>query len=232
MNKKTLVIVSGGMDSVTLMAMLKKQGHDVTALSINYGQRHVKELACAAEQCAILDVPHKIIEIPFLDPNGSSLTDKSKEIPEGHYAAENMKNTVVPNRNMILLSIAAGYGLSITPEGGKLVLAYGAHAGDHDIYPDCRATFVQSMKEAFEKCDWKPVELYTPFLHVSKADIVKTGVSVGVDFSKTWSCYKGEEKACGRCGTCVERLEAFDIEGVVDPLEYEDREFYKTVVKS
>lgn len=233
---KAICIISGGMDSTTLLHGIVKtniEGNQVFALSINYGQRHVKEIECAAEQCKILGVPHKVIDASVLLSllGGSSLTDDSIEVPEGHYAAENMKATVVPNRNMILLALAAGYGISLAGEDDSVLLAYGAHAGDHEIYPDCRKDFVEAMKKALGLADWKQVNLYAPFLDLSKADIVSAGTALGVDFSKTWTCYVGKEKACGRCGTCVERLEAFDKAGEVDPLEYEDREYWKTVTK-
>lgn len=232
---KAVCILSGGMDSTTLLHKLKAEGHDVYALSVNYGQRHAKELACAAEQCEILGVTHKVVDLSSVIGDllkGSSLTSKDVEVPEGHYAAETMKKTVVPNRNMILLSLGAGYLLSLLDESDREgILAYGAHAGDHDIYPDCRGEFISALGFTLTLCDWKQVALYTPFLSYSKANIVSDGLALGVDFSKTWTCYKGGETACGRCGTCVERIEAFSKAGAIDPLLYEDPDFWQTVTK-
>lgn len=225
-------IISGGMDSTVLLHFLRHKHPRVFALSINYGQRHAKELECAKWQCEQLGVEHHIVDLAdALNPllQGSSLTSKDIAVPEGHYAADNMKATVVPNRNMIMLAIAAGYGISRTPDREGLYLAYGAHAGDHDIYPDCRQDFTAALGRALALCDWKTVMLYTPFVQKTKADIAKLGYDMGVDFAHTWTCYKGGEKACGRCGTCVERLEAFAKVGLEDPLEYEDREYWKTV---
>jgi 7-cyano-7-deazaguanine synthase len=136
-----------------------------------------------------------------------------------------MKKTVVPNRNMVMLSAAASFAVS----EGIQELYYGAHAGDHAIYPDCRREFVEAMQRAFELCDWTPLTLKAPFLDFTKADIVRLGLSLDVPFEKTWSCYKGGETACGRCGTCVERLLAFEEAGQRDPIAYSDRHFYKTV---
>lgn len=232
---KAVCIISGGMDSTTLLHQLAKQpGRDfeLFALSINYGQRHVKELACAAIQCAELGVRHKIVDATVLLSllGGSSLTDDSVAVPEGHYAADNMKATVVPNRNMILLALAAGFGISQCGDDDSVLLAYGAHAGDHEIYPDCRFDFVEAMAKVLALADWKKVELYAPFLKLAKTDIVTIGANLGVDFAQTWTCYKGGEIACGKCGTCVERLEAFNTAGRVDPLEYEDRDYWRDVV--
>lgn len=227
-------IISGGMDSTVLLHFLRHKYPRVFALSINYGQRHAKELECAAWQCKELGVEHQVVNLSeALNPllQGSSLTSSDMEVPEGHYAADNMKATVVPNRNMIMLAIAAGYGISKTPDNENLYLAYGAHAGDHDIYPDCRQSFTAALGQALALCDWKSVLLYTPFIEKSKADIVKLGTEMGVDFSHTWTCYKGHDQACGRCGTCVERLEAFAKQGIEDPLTYEDRDYWKTVTK-
>lgn len=229
-----VVVISGGMDSTVLLHHLRHKVENVFAISINYGQRHGKELECAKAQCAALNVPHVVVDLadavlPLLQ--GSSLTSKDVDVPEGHYSAENMKATVVPNRNMLMLALAAAYGISKTKEGESFYLAYGAHAGDHDIYPDCRQQFTAALGQALALCDWKTPILYTPFVTKTKADIAKLGAEMAVDFSKTWTCYKGLDKACGKCGTCVERLEAFEVSGLVDPLEYEDREYWKTVTK-
>ena len=146
----------------------------------------------------------------------SSLNRDSWEVPEGHYTEESMKQTVVPNRNMIFLSVAAARAIA----GGVQHLFYAAHAGDHAIYPDCRPVFVSAMETALHLCDWQDITLHAPYLHLSKADIVKIGINLGVDYSLTWTCYRGEALACGRCGSCTERLEAFREAGVEDPVEY------------
>lgn len=227
MNKKTVLIHSGGLDSTVLLWKLRAEGAEVSCLSFDYGQRHDKELGCALRLCELNGIQWDLIEIPRLGAllKGSSQTDSAVQVPEGHYAADNMKTTVVPNRNMIMLSIAAGIALA---RGAESVAA-AMHAGDHEIYPDCRLDFVQSLNKTLSLADWKLISLHTPFIHKSKAQIVSEGISLRVPFENTWSCYNGRAKACGRCGTCVERLEAFHVCGTQDPLEYEDREFYLSV---
>jgi 7-cyano-7-deazaguanine synthase len=147
---------------------------------------------------------------------GSSLTSADIEVADGHYTEETMKSTVVPNRNMILLALTTGYALSIAADQ----VAYAAHSGDHAIYPDCRNEFADAMATAIELCDWKTVTLVRPFVDWTKADIVRRGHDLAVPFEQTWSCYKGGERHCGRCGTCIERREAFDLAGVEDPTSY------------
>ena len=214
-----VIIVSGGMDSVTLLHYLMLQGKALTALSFNYGQRHSEELTCAAWQCEKLNVPHKIIDLGSIKQLllGSSLTSPEIATPEGHYSQENMKLTVVPNRNMILLSLAIGYAISL--KVGNVY--YGAHAGDHAIYPDCRPEFVHAMRRVASMCDWEPVDIVAPFQRTDKIGILREGLKLGVDYSHTITCYAGKEKACGRCGSCSERIEAFEKNNVKDPLEYE-----------
>ncbi|MGB0745055.1 MAG: 7-cyano-7-deazaguanine synthase QueC [Opitutales bacterium] len=215
---KTLVIYSGGLDSTVLLYELHQAGHEVGALSINYGQRHACELECAASICRELGIKHRVADLSAIQAllAGSSLTSPEIEVAEGHYTEERMKTTVVPNRNMILLAIATGHALSI----GAQEVAYAAHSGDHAIYPDCRNEFADAMAQAMTLCDWKQVELSRPFVDWTKAEIVKRGAELGVPFERTWSCYKGGETHCGRCGTCIERREAFDLAGVEDPTEY------------
>lgn len=216
--KKAVVVLSGGMDSTTLLYDVKNLGYDVYALSFDYGQKHVKELVAARNTCDKLGIPHKILNIQVLNEVApSALTRKDWNVPEGHYEAENMKQTVVPNRNMVMLSLATSYAISIKAES----LWIGAHSGDHAIYPDCRKSFLLALKEAIALCDWHKISLEAPYVEMSKGDIVKRGVKLGVDYSLTWSCYKGDEKACGKCGTCVERLEAMEYAGTKDPIEYE-----------
>ncbi|KXI28660.1 7-cyano-7-deazaguanine synthase QueC [Paraglaciecola hydrolytica] len=215
---KAVVIFSGGMDSFTVLNMAVNQGYEVYALSFNYGQRHKKELDYAARACANLQVQHKIIDISAINEliGGSSLTSDI-DVAEGHYEQESMLTTVVPNRNMILLSMAVGYAVSL--KASKVF--YGAHSGDHAIYPDCRPEFVIKMNDVCAIANYEAVEIVTPFLYDSKIAILKTGLNIGLDYGQTWTCYNGRAKACGKCGACQERLEAFAENGVNDPLEYE-----------
>tara|TARA_B100000929_G_scaffold6367_3_gene5433 strand:+ start:7988 stop:8647 length:660 start_codon:yes stop_codon:yes gene_type:complete len=218
MSQKVVVIYSGGMDSFTVLNRAIEQGHEVSALSFNYGQRHVRELDVAAKVCEALNIPHKIVDITAINTllAGSSLTDDI-EIPEGHYEESSMKSTVVPNRNMILLSLAIGYAVS---EGASAVY-YGAHSGDHAIYPDCRPEFVRQMNVVSQLANYEPVEVVAPYLDVDKNAILADGLRMDLNYADTWTCYNGRDKACGKCGACVERLEAFAANGVTDPLPYE-----------
>ncbi|TLU66442.1 7-cyano-7-deazaguanine synthase QueC [Thalassotalea litorea] len=218
MTEKVVVIYSGGMDSFTVLNRAVKDNKEVFALSFDYGQRHVKELEYAAKVCRELKIEHKIIDITSINQllTGSSLTDEI-DIPEGHYAEESMKSTVVPNRNMILLSLAVGYAVS----KGAGQVYYGAHSGDHAIYPDCRPEFVMKMNDVCKIANYEAVEIYSPYLTVSKIEILTDGLTMGLDYSKTWTCYNGREKACGKCGACQERLEAFEKNQITDPLAYE-----------
>ncbi|NTS76080.1 7-cyano-7-deazaguanine synthase QueC [Catenovulum sp. SM1970] len=217
-SEKVVVIYSGGMDSFTVLNKAINQGYEAYALSFNYGQRHLKELDYAQLACQKLGVKHKIIDISAINQllAGSSLTDDI-DIPEGHYEEESMKSTVVPNRNMILLSLAVGYAVSL--EATKVY--YGAHSGDHAIYPDCRPEFVQKMKDVCQIANYEAVDIVTPYLNDSKIDILTDGLKMGLDYSLTWTCYNGREKACGQCGACQERLEAFAENQATDPIPYE-----------
>ena len=228
----SVVIFSGGMDSYTLLHALLRQVEEsakgragskarqklVHALSFDYGQRHRKELDYAADVCRELGIPHRVIDITAVNSllAGSSLTD-AIDVPEGHYESETMKSTVVPNRNMILLSLAIGYAVSIKAEA----VYFGAHGGDHAIYPDCRPEFLDRMNAVSMIANYEPVRVEAPFVDVDKIGILAEGLALGLDYSKTWTCYNGREKACGKCGSCVERLEAFAENAVVDPLPYE-----------
>jgi 7-cyano-7-deazaguanine synthase len=218
-NKKVVLILSGGLDSTTLMYdLVKKYGRDnVYALSFDYGQKHRKELLCARNSCKLLGVNHKIVGLGVLNQLApSALTREDWKVPEGHYEAENMKQTVVPNRNMVLLSLATSYAIGL----GADKLYYGAHAGDHHIYADCRKEFVDKMKEAIKICDFKKVELVAPYWNIDKGDIVIKGLKLGVRYEYTWTCYAGKKKACGKCGACCERLEAFKKAKKEDPIRY------------
>lgn len=216
---KTVIVYSGGLDSTVLLYHLHAKGHELHALSIDYGQRHRCELTHADKICSELGVPHSTADLSAIQPllAGSSLTSPEIEVAEGHYTEESMKSTVVPNRNMIFLSIATGHALSLKAEQ----IAYAAHSGDHAIYPDCRNEFADAMAHAISLADWQHVELIRPFVDWSKADIVRRGGELAVPFVDTWSCYKGGSLHCGRCGTCIERREAFDLAKVEDPTTYD-----------
>jgi 7-cyano-7-deazaguanine synthase len=207
------------MDSFTLLHLARSRGLKVHALSFNYGQRHVRELEAARAVCQAEGIPHKVIDIRAMSEvmAGSSLTSDA-EVPEGHYEEDSMKSTVVPNRNMILLSLATGYAVTV----GAGAVWYGAHGGDHAIYPDCRPEFVEKMDAVCRIANYEPVGIEAPFMAMDKGEILAEGLKLGLDYSQTWTCYNGRDKACGRFGSCVERLEAFAAHGLEDPLAYED----------
>jgi 7-cyano-7-deazaguanine synthase len=216
---KVVVLCSGGMDSVAALYWARS-GHVVTAvLSFDYGSKHNhRELPLAAEHAGKLGVPHRIIPLDFIGQLfASDLLKSGGDIPEGHYADDNMRRTVVPFRNGIMLAAAAGFAESAGAQG--LVIA--AHAGDHAIYPDCREEFMRAMGEAMKSGTYAGIELLRPFIALTKGQIAAQGAKLGVDFSRTWSCYKGGEIHCGKCGTCVERREAFQEAGLIDPTVYE-----------
>lgn len=218
-NKKTVLIFSGGMDSCTLLYKLLSEGWEVFPLGVNYGQRHKKELICAREMCEELQLSYQIADMSGITHliNNSSQTSTDKPVPLGHYSEESMKLTVVPNRNMLMLAMAAGYAINI----GADTVAYGAHFGDAAQYPDCREEFTIALEGALQLCDWTPIKLLRPFVNISKTDIAVMGNQLNVPFEKTWSCYQGQEVHCGACGTCVERREALYLAGVLDPTKYQ-----------
>jgi len=213
--EKVVVLLSGGMDSATLLYHLLDAGHAVKSIGVNYGQRHLRELAAAAQIAAAAGVEHETADLSAINRllGHNSLSGRSVEIPEGHYAEETMKLTVVPNRNMIMLSVAVAWCISQQYDA----VAYGAHSGDHTIYPDCRPEFAEALDRAVQLCDWHPVKLLRPFVDLDKGDIARRGHELGVPFHLTWTCYKGEEKHCGKCGACTERKEAFAKHSVPDP---------------
>ena len=215
--KDCVIVLSGGMDSVTLLHDYKKR--IALAVTFNYGSNHAaREIACARQNCEDLGIEHIVIPLGFIhDYFRSSLLEGGDAIPEGHYKAENMKSTVVPFRNGIMLAIACG----LAESRGLQYVLIANHSGDHAIYPDCRATFIDSMSEAMSYGTYKNVKILAPYTDITKAHICKIGRECGVDFTKTYSCYKGGEKHCGKCGTCVERKEAFALAGVPDPTIYE-----------
>ncbi len=216
---KTIAIVSGGMDSVTLAYKLAAEGHNIHLLSFNYGQRHKKELDFARMAAYDLGGLWDVVDLSNLTHliGGSSLTSDIP-VPDGHYAEETMKITVVPNRNAIMLAIA--YGVAVAEQADYV--AVGVHAGDHFIYPDCRPEFISLFEQMEDRAieGFGSAKLLAPFVNISKADIVSLGTVVNVPYRKTWSCYKGGDVHCGTCGTCVERKEAFQLAGVEDPTEY------------
>ena len=227
---KTIVICSGGLDSVSLAHKVADENELIGLVSFDYGQRHKKEVEFAARCAERLGAPHDLIDMRYIGQHlsGSALTD-DVDVPDGHYAEDSMKITVVPNRNAIMLAIAFG----IAAAKGADAVAAAVHGGDHFIYPDCRPEFIGAF-EAMQKHaleGYADIRLYTPFVHVPKSAIVTEGAAHGTPFADTWSCYKGGEKHCGRCGTCVERQEAFALAGVVDPTEYDDPEFWKATVE-
>jgi 7-cyano-7-deazaguanine synthase len=223
-----IAVVSGGMDSVTLVYELLNQGYDVKMLSFDYGQRHRKELNSASYFSGLLNLDHRVVDLKGLTNllAGSSLTSLDVTVPDGHYTAESMKMTVVPNRNAIMLAIAWGWLVSSRAE----CVATAVHAGDHAIYPDCRADFIFQLQEAFYTGtmgfraggEW----INTPYLNKTKADICREGIALGVPYEMTWSCYKGGALHCGQCGTCTERAEAFKLVGVTDPTTYAEEPRY------
>jgi 7-cyano-7-deazaguanine synthase len=211
-----VLILSGGVDSTTLLYKMRSDGYEVAAITFNYAQRHKKEIASAKAIAKRLDITHHIVDLSSLACLlGDSALLGGKEVPSCHYTEEAAKKTVVPNRNMIMLSVAAGYAEAHEiPE-----VFYAAHKNDSTIYPDCRPEFVQALRPAIRLATaWHPVELQAPFVDMSKAEIVRMGLALQVPYELTWSCYKGEEKPCRTCPTCIEREEAFALNGCRDPL--------------
>ena len=217
---KTLVLLSGGMDSVTALYWAAREHEVAGCVSFDYGSKHNhKEIPMAAWHATQLGVKHDVITLDFVNRLFvSDLLQSGGDIPEGHYEADNMMSTVVPFRNGIMLSIACG----LAESRGANALVIAAHSGDHAIYPDCREPFMRSMAHAMKHGTYAHVELLRPFIDCDKTEIVRRGATLGVDFAHTWSCYKGGDIHCGKCGTCVERREAFIEAGVSDPTIYED----------
>lgn len=214
--KDSVIIVSGGMDSVTLLYEMKDR--IAMGLSFDYGSNHnSREIAYAALHCKRLGIRHIVIPLDFM--RGlfkSSLLEGADAIPEGHYADDNMKSTVVPFRNGIMLSVAAGVAESY----GLKYLLIANHGGDHAVYPDCRPEFIAAMSSATKAGTYPGVEVLAPYTNITKGEIALRGKALGIDYAETWSCYKGGEKHCGKCGTCVERREALEYAGIDDPTEY------------
>ena len=218
MEKDSIIVLSGGMDSVTLLHQEKER--IALAVSFDYGSNHnAREIECARRQCELLGISHIVIPLKFMGEYfRSSLLSGADDIPEGHYADENMKSTVVPFRNGIMLSVACG--LAESRDLRHVMIAN--HGGDHAIYPDCRAGFINAMSSAMTEGTYEGVDIIAPFTNITKGEIAAIGKRLGVDYSLTYSCYKGGEKHCGVCGTCVERKEAMAEAGIDDPTEYEN----------
>ena len=215
--KDSIIVLSGGLDSTTLL--YEYQSRIALAVSFDYGSNHnQRELAFAALHCERLGIKHLIIPLDFIHQYfHSSLLSGADAVPEGNYDDENMRSTVVPFRNGIMLAVAAG----LAEDNGLQQIMMANHAGDHAIYPDCRPSFVQAMDNAVQAGTYNGVRLFTPYTSLTKADIARRGKALGIDYSETWSCYKGGEHHCGKCGTCTERIEALREAGVEDKTVYE-----------
>lgn len=229
-----IVVYSGGMDSFTLLqyvmqkqmhkqrsaADMAQEQHKLYALSFNYGQRHRKELEYAIKVCLSLSIHHKIITLSALHDvaKGSALTDAHMAMPEGHYAEESMRQTVVPGRNTVMLAMALAYAEGLSPVD-EATIYYGAHSGDHHIYPDCRPEFIAAMMTAIRQGSGGRVGLRAPFMGIDKIAVLRAGLELvpAAAYADTWTCYAGGEVPCGKCGSCDERREAFALCGVADP---------------
>ena len=216
--KDSVIIVSGGMDSITMLYEFKDQ--IALGVSFNYGSNHNnREIPFAEMHCKRLGIPHITIDLGFMPQYfKSSLLEGADAIPEGNYDEENMKSTVVPFRNGIMLSIAIG----IAESNHLKHVLMANHGGDHTIYPDCRPAFVDAMSAAAQAGTFEDVTIEAPYTNITKADIARPGKQLGIDYSETWSCYKGGEVHCGQCGTCRERQEALREAGTADTTEYEN----------
>ena len=216
--KDSVIIVSGGMDSITLL--YDKKDEIALGISFDYGSNHnAKEIPFAEMHCKRLGIKHITINLDFMHQYfKSSLLQGAEAIPEGHYADENMKSTVVPFRNGIMLSIAIG--IAESNQLKKVLIAN--HGGDHTIYPDCRPQFIEAIDAAANAGTFVNVRVEAPYTNITKGDIARIGKQLGLDYTETWSCYKGGEKHCGKCGTCIERKEALQEAGIHDATEYEE----------
>ena len=213
-----MIIVSGGMDSITLL--YDKKDEIALGISFNYGSNHnEREIPFAKMHCERLGIKHITIDLGFMHQYfKSSLLEGAEAIPEGNYDEENMKSTVVPFRNGIMLSIAAG----VAESNGLKYVMMANHGGDHTIYPDCRPEFVSAMSEATRLGTYPGIEVLAPYTGITKSDIARHGKALGIDYAETWSCYKGGEHHCGKCGTCRERIEALADAGIEDHTVYDE----------
>ena len=215
--KDSVIVVSGGMDSVTLL--YEKKDEIALGISFDYGSNHNhNELPLAALHCQRLGIEHVVVPLGFMHQYfKSSLLESGESIPDGSYDEENMKSTVVPFRNGVMLAVAAG----IAESNGLTKVLIANHGGDHTIYPDCRPEFIAAMDAAVEAGTFARVRVVAPYTNISKADIVRRGRALGIDYAETWSCYKGGDVHCGTCGTCVERKEALREAGIEDNTTYQ-----------
>ena len=220
MMKDGVIIVSGGMDSITLL--YERKDEIALGISFDYGSNHnAREIPFARMHCERLGIRHLVINLSFIHHYfKSSLLSGADKIPEGSYDDDNMKSTVVPFRNGIMLSIAVGIAES---EGLKKVFIAN-HGGDHAIYPDCREEFIEAIDAASQAGTYERVRILAPYTNITKTDIALRGKQLGIDYSETWSCYKGGEVHCGKCGTCVERKQALREAGLEDTTQYESNE--------
>ncbi|WP_231564481.1 7-cyano-7-deazaguanine synthase QueC [Hoylesella timonensis] len=218
MEKDSLIIVSGGMDSITML--YEYQQRIAIGVSFDYGSNHnQKEIPLAKMHCERLGIRHIVIPLSFIhDYFKSSLLEGDDAIPEGHYEEENMKSTVVPFRNGIMLAV--GCGLAVSNHLKYVMIAN--HGGDHTIYPDCRPEFIDSFSQAMTAGTFEGITILAPYTRISKGEIALRGKKLGINYAETWSCYKGGDKQCGKCGTCVERKEALAFAGIKDDTPYED----------
>lgn len=217
LDKDSVIIYSGGLDSTTLL--YEEQSRIALAVTFDYGSNHAaQEIACARFHCASLGIEHLVIDLAFMKKHfDSSLLSGAEAVPSGDYNEDNMKSTVVPFRNGIMLSIACG----LAENRGLQRVLIANHGGDHSIYPDCRPGFVGAMDAAMQAGTYNGVRLVAPYTNITKADIVRRGSALGIDYGRTYSCYRGGKLHCGTCGTCAERREAFSEAGVEDPTLYE-----------
>ena len=217
--KDSVIVYSGGLDSTTLL--YDEQPRIALAVTFSYGNNHAqRETNCARHHCALLGIEHLVIDLDFMHRYfASSLLSGADAIPSGNYDEANMKSTVVPFRNGIMLSVACG----IAESRGLTHVFIANHGGDHAIYPDCRPAFIKAMQAAMQAGTYEGVTLEAPYTDLTKADIVRRGTAMGIDYATTYSCYKGKEQHCGTCGTCRERQEAFAEAGIPDPTTYQSK---------
>ena len=212
--RSVLVVYSGGLDSYTLLNKALDKFERVEAITFDYGQKHSKEITFASKVCSENAIAHEVVNLDLEKILSGSALVGTSEIPEGNYDKEKMKQTVVPNRNMIMISVAASLAIKNKCE----YLWYAAHAGDHEIYPDCRPEFISKLGEVLKICDYHEIIFEAPFEGMTKGEIIKEGLNMDLDYSKAWTCYEGKENPCGKCSACIERQNAFKINNIEDPL--------------
>ncbi|GLF98812.1 7-cyano-7-deazaguanine synthase QueC [Streptomyces yaizuensis] len=219
---RVVVVLSGGMDSTTLMAHYAALGSDLVAVTVDYGRRHRREIESAARVARHFGARHLVVDLHGLGQHfrGSALTDHGVEVFDGHGAEESMRSTVVPNRNAVLANVA----VSVAVAERAATVALAMHTGDRTVYPDCRPAFVSALADlvAVANEGFPTPRVEAPFLTWSKADVATHGTRLGAPLEISWSCYKGASRHCGTCGTCYERREAFRDAGVADPTDYAD----------